>query len=282
MTALRRFGLFVALIALVLLSGCGSGGRDDPILRLSAQESLEEGKRLMTEEKYRLAKRYLIHAFEVEPNSVSGRDGLLLAADSLYFARGYESYVEAENRYRDFLNRFPTSDRAAYAQFRIAQSLAARMEKPNRDQATTKKALAEFEDLLRLYPTSNYATEAREAMKTVYANLAEHEYRVGTFYMRYGCTKKRNAICRSAAQRFEYLLENYPTFEEKDKVYFQLCRAYTLVEAPPEGSTDGCGLLSAQYPDSKYLGKLPKTNRSKGKTDDEIVPSDRPAAGSGL
>jgi outer membrane protein assembly factor BamD len=254
--------VFLSLLLLATL-GCGGDGREDPILRLSAAEALAQGQALMAEKKYRDAKKYLVHAFEVEPNSVSGRDGLLLAADSLYFAGGLSNLTEAETRYRDFLNRFPTSERSDYAQFRIAMTLAARMEKPNRDQKTTAKAVDEFENLLRLYPTSPYATEAQQELIRVRNNLAESEYLIGMFYMRYGCRKgQRTAVCRSAGSRFDYLLDNYPNYDQKDKVYYQLCRAYSSLEAVPEGSYDGCALLREKYPQSPYAAKIAGIEKS--------------------
>ena len=136
----------LAAAGLALVVACG-GIKDDPILRLSSSEALDIGKQLMADEKFSQALQHLVHAFEVEPNSETGREGLLLAADALFLRGGYQSYVEAEQRYRDFLNRFPTSERAAYAQFRLASALAERIEKPDRDQQTARQALSEFENV---------------------------------------------------------------------------------------------------------------------------------------
>ena len=68
----------VLLLALTLsVAGCKSSGgskvENDPILQLSADESLERGRELMEAGKYRQATDYLSHAFEVAPNSASGR-----------------------------------------------------------------------------------------------------------------------------------------------------------------------------------------------------------------
>src|SRR5688572_8933566 len=106
--------LLCVLLAGGALAGCKSGRaqREDPLLQLSAAESLTEGQRLMGIEKYAQARKYLTHAFEVEPNSASGREALLMVADSLYKQGGAQNLVQAEAKYRDFLNRFPTSDRA--------------------------------------------------------------------------------------------------------------------------------------------------------------------------
>ena len=110
---MRRRSLRLAILAVALLAGvtttaCRSGRsgraeREDPLLRLSAAESLAEGQRLMGIEKYSQARKYLTHAFEVEPNSSSGREALLLVADSLYKQGGTQNLVQAEAKYRDFL-----------------------------------------------------------------------------------------------------------------------------------------------------------------------------------
>ncbi|MEM9406420.1 MAG: outer membrane protein assembly factor BamD [Acidobacteriota bacterium] len=238
-----------------LLAACGGGVQNDPILKLSAIEALEEGKRLMEEKKYRLARKYLVHSFEVEPNSPAGRDGLLLASDALYLVGGFDSYVEAETRYRDFLNRFPTSDKADYAQFRVASSLAKRMEKPNRDQQTTRKALSEFRDLQRLYPTSPYASEAQEEMKAVLENLAEHEFVVAVFYYRFA--RARSTILGSAIERLEQLLEDYPSYSQRDKVQAYICLSANKA-LMVEKATEACEAMRNEFPDSSYLKKLPK------------------------
>ena len=245
----------VCMAAVALLTACGSGGKDDPILKLSSVEALEEGKRLLEEGKYRLARKYLVHSFEVEPNSPAGRDGLLLASDALYLIGGFDSYVEAETRYRDFLNRFPTSDKADYAQFRVASSLSKRMESPNRDQQTTRKALAEFQDLLRLYPTSPYATGAREEMISVLNNLAEHEFLIARFYYRF--SRERSSVLSAAVERLESISEKYPDYPEPDKIQAYMCLCLnkaTLFER----ALEECEKMRNEHPDSAYLKKLPK------------------------
>src|SRR3954452_14330878 len=196
---MKRILPLLALAGLMLTgAGCKSSAPDDPILRLSAQESIAQGKQLLAKEKYDKARPYFTHAFEVEPNSAIGREALLLAADTYYQQGGTANYIQAEAKYRDFLNRFPTSDQSAYVQFQIANSLAKRMERPDRDQAVTRKALEAYQDLIRLYPTSEYAARSTEQSKVVLASLAEHEFVIGSFYLRFG-------IPRAACERFEYL-----------------------------------------------------------------------------
>jgi outer membrane protein assembly factor BamD len=249
---MKRILPLLALAGLMLTgAGCKSSGapHQDPILRLSAQESIVQGKELLAKEKYDKARPYFTHAFEVEPNSATGREALLLAADTYYLQGGTANYIQAEAKYRDFLNRFPTSEQSAYVQFQIANSLAKRMEKPDRDQNVTRKALEAYQDLVRLYPTSEYAPQAQTQMQAVLANLAEHEYTVGTFYARFGAPF-------AAAERFEYLLQTYPQYKEKDKVLFNLGLAY-VHNRKPDDAVRTFDQLRKEYPQSSYVAQIP-------------------------
>jgi len=244
-----RIAPLVALAGLVALA-CGSGLEDDPILRLSAAESLVEGKRLFDDAKYRQSRPYLQHAFEVEPNSATGREALLLVADSLFREGNSSALIQAEAKYRDFQNRFPTSDRAAYVQAQVAASLSERIERPDRDQEVTRKALAAYEDLLRLYPTSPQAAQAGEQIRRVRAHLAEHEYIVGRFYYRYG-------LPAAAAKRLEYLLETFPGYGERDKALFQLGLAYRRL-GRKDDAQQTFARLRTEHPESRWIEDIPK------------------------
>jgi outer membrane protein assembly factor BamD len=247
----RRLLALLVLAALGGLgAGCKSGEAVDPILRLSAEESLARGRELMADEKYARARDFLSHAFEVAPNTVEGREALLLVADCFYLDGGRGNYIQAEAKYRDFLNRFPTSDRAPYVQFQIANSLAQRMGRPDRDLTATHEALEAYLDLLRLYPTSEYAAQAREKIRLVEENLAEHEYMVGDFYLRY-------RLPRAAAERFEYLLETYPAYSDKERVLYKLgvAQARGLLA---EEARETFERLGREFPESPFLSRLPE------------------------
>ncbi len=253
---MRRFR--AALLSVpILIGACGGGDYQDPILKLSADESLEQGKALMEQKKYARARDYLIHAFEVEPNSATGREALLLVADAHYLDGGSDNFIKAEAKYRDFQNRFPTSQRAAYVQYQIANSLANRMLRPDRDQAATHKALESYMDLLRIYPTSEYAEEAAEQVRLVKDNLAKSELIKGYFYIR------SMRLPAAAARRFERVVEDYPEFSEMDKVLFYLGRAYQRLEQP-EKAMGVWNRLKEEFPESPLTHKIPKLRVESG------------------
>ncbi|MDY7092187.1 MAG: outer membrane protein assembly factor BamD [Acidobacteriota bacterium] len=246
--AIRLLVPMLILPALLLATACGK--KDDPILALSAEESLEMGQQWLAKEKYYKARRHFTHAFEVAPNTSLGREALLLAADTFFQQGGEANLIQAEAKYRDFLNRYPTSDRAPYVQLQIANSLARRIDRPDRDQTAAEQALVAYQEVLRLYPTSDYGAEARESIVKVRHQLAEHEFGVGNFYLRYG-------LALSAVNRFLGLLEDFPDYDQKDKIYFYLGKAYfegrALVEADKYFSK-----LRREFPDSEYTKDIPK------------------------
>lgn len=251
---LRALPLVLAL-ALLALPACKSKNpENDPVLSLSAAESLVEGKRLMAAEKWSASRKYLAHAFEIEPNSVAGREALLLVADSLYNQGGSDNLIQAEAKYRDFLNRFPTSDRAAYVQYQIGSSLAGRVERADRDQTVTERALTAFEDLLRLYPASEQAAQARERIVELRSRLAEHELQVARFYFRYG-------LPNATVNRLEYLLANFPEYPAKDQVYYLIGSALVRMDRAEEAG-EWFDRLRSEFPSSGYVAEIPaRTDR---------------------
>ena len=94
--------------------------------------------------------------------------------------------VEAQYKYRDFINRYPTSDQADYAMLRIAMCSFKQMEKPDRDQQKTREALEKFNDMLRAYPNSPLKAEAEARRQEALDRLARHEHIVARFYMKRG------------------------------------------------------------------------------------------------
>ena len=237
------------ILSLVSLAACRGGLSEDPILALAADESLVQGKALMEKEKFADARRYLLHAFEVEPNSAQGREALLLAADCFYLDGGNTNWIQSEAKYRDFQNRFPTSSRAAYVQFQIGRSLAARMERPDRDQSTATHALQAFEDLVRLFPTSEQAAQAETEIRRIRDNLAEHEYRVAVFYLRFG-------LPQATVGRLEGLLAQFPDYTPMDKVLYHLGMGYVRVLKWGEAANT-FDRLKKEYPSSEWVRDIP-------------------------
>lgn len=252
--------LSITLATLALGTVVGCGKTQDPILLLSSEEALDLGKKFLEDGKYFKATKHLTHAFEVEPNSRTGREALLLAADALFLQGGTDNYIKCEAKYRDFLNRFPTSDRSDYAQYKVAACLAARGERPDRDQKITRDALAAYQELLRLYPASEHLSEAREQIRELTDRLAAHEVTVAEFYNRYG----RYGICDAAISRLEGVQTDYPDYRAMDVVLYNLGIAYSRCLKGIE-ATKAFEELRRRYPESPYIALSAKFEKDWSK-----------------
>jgi tetratricopeptide (TPR) repeat protein len=106
-------------------------------------------------EKARLYFRQVIESF---PKSFYAQRAKLAIADS-YFAKGDEgSMILAASEYREFIQLYPFSPSAPYAQYQIAMSYFKKALKPGRDQTKTQQALVEFRKVLANFPTSEEAS----------------------------------------------------------------------------------------------------------------------------
>ena len=121
-------------------SPLGDGGPDLRVLQgrhqrgpdsaLSADEALTKGKESDGPGKVQGGDAVPGSRIRGRPQLGDGREALLLSADSYFLAGGTANFVKAEAKYRDFLNRFPTSDRSDYVQMQIATAWRSRCSNP--------------------------------------------------------------------------------------------------------------------------------------------------------
>lgn len=188
---------------------------DPELTRLSKEELFDRGEQQFARKKYPKARQYYTYVYENHPNDPLGRRALLRVADTYYAQGDPVNLVEAQYKYRDFINRYPGSDRADYAMLQIAMVSHKQMEKPDRDQQKTREAVEKFNDMIRTFPNSPLRPEAEQRLQDVLDRLAKHEHIVARFYM------KRGAWL-AAFQRLNGLVERFPNYRERDAVFYDL------------------------------------------------------------
>src|SRR5919199_2701513 len=122
--------------------------------------------------KWQRARTYYSHVYENFPNDPLGRRSLLRIADTYYNQGDPVNLVEAQYKYRDFINRYPGSENADYAMLQIAMVSFKQMEKPDRDQQKTREAVEKFNDMLKTYPRSPLRAEANKRLGEAVDRLA--------------------------------------------------------------------------------------------------------------
>ena len=181
----------LTLIAILAIAsaGCrhtfrgGSGGGSsatrsfrasfDPALaKMPKEKVFQLGEEQFAKKKYQKARQYYSHVYETFPNDPLGRRALLRVADAYYEQGDSVNLVEAQYKYRDFINRYPTSDKGDYAMLQIAMVSYKQMEKPDRDQQKTHEAVEKYNDMLRTYPKSALRPDAEKRLQEALDRLA--------------------------------------------------------------------------------------------------------------
>ena len=119
------------------------------------------------------------------------------------------------------------------------------IDESQRDPASSLQAFQEFSDLVKRYPDSQYAEDAKLRMTHLRNILAEHEIHVARYYMR------RNAFV-AAANRARYVIERYSRTPSVPDALVIMAKAYKLMELS-ELSIDALRVLELNYPNHPGL-----------------------------
>jgi outer membrane protein assembly factor BamD len=241
------------LVLAVALSACSSGDNAAKLTRelltMPKEEAYAKGEQLIAQKKWDLGRQYLRFVAENYANDPIGRQAALKVADS-YFDEGTAlGYLEAHARYKDFRNRYPSSPRADYALYRLAQTADKEAEKPDREQTNTRLAASSYRELIMGYPDSPYLTEARVRLQRIRNLLAEHEYLVGRYYY-------RRKGWTAAKGRFETIVTAYPDYASLDRVLFELGGVQRKL-GNEEKARESWQRLARDFPASPYSKKIP-------------------------
>src|ERR1700750_2912171 len=191
----RRLRLVSGVVALGLsLGGCGTGSlwdkfmaKDDTFKEEPADKLYNEGLYLMNQSKDpKAASKKFEEVDRQHPYSSWARKSLPISAYAFYNAGDFDSCIGAATRY---VTLHPGSPDAAYAQYLIAASHYDQIPDISRDQGRTEKAIAALEEVVRKYPTSEYATSAKAKLEAARDQLAGKEMNVGRQLL-----QKRNYI----------------------------------------------------------------------------------------
>ena len=160
-----------------------------------------------------------------------------------------------------FIRTYPTHRHVDYAYYmrglidfnRDSQLLAriARLDKSQRDQASPRQSFNDFAELLRRYPNSRYAPDARQRMVYLREELAKHEIGVGLYYL------SRKAYV-AAANRGQYVITNFPQSAYDGDALALMAESYTRL-GDTKLADDAKRVLQQNHPDHPWLaGRWPR------------------------
>ena len=195
------------------------------------------------------------------PYSEWARKALIMSAYSYYQSGSYDDCISAAKRY---ITLHPGTPDAAYAQFLIGSSYYDQIPDITRDQDQTDKALAALDEVIRKYPDSEYANNAKQKIEVARDQLAGKEMAIGRFYL-----QKRDFL--GAINRFKVVVTQYQTTREVEEALERLTEAYLALGITDEAQT-AAAVLGHNFPDSPWYkdaynllkgqGREPNENKS--------------------
>ena len=234
----RSVILLVACAAILPVAGCARNkaktdtayvARDVNSLYASAKHSMDQGD-------YEQSAKLFDEVERQHPYSVWARRAQIMSAFNYYLAGKYPDAVSSAQR---FLTIHPGNAEAPYAHYLVAMSYYQQIVDVNRDQATTQQASDAFNELIRRYPDSRYAADARLKIDLINDHLAGKEMEVGRFYQRSG-----NWL--AATYRFRAVIDHYQTTTHTPEALERLVESY-LALGVPEEARKAAAVLGTNY-----------------------------------
>src|SRR5947199_7795529 len=180
----RRASLFALVLLAPLLTGCESlssfFSTDDPILDAPPDKLYNEGLYLLNEKRdIKGAAKKFDEVERQHPYSDWARKSLIMSAYAYYEAGSYEDSIGSARRY---IQLHPGSPDAAYAQFLIGSSFFDQIRDVSRDQERTEKAISMLDEVVRKYPSTEYAVSAKKKIEQARDQLAGQRMLIGRYY----------------------------------------------------------------------------------------------------
>src|SRR5260370_2732955 len=176
---LRWFGV-AALVA--VLTACG-GAKEEAYGEKAVDDLYNKARDELVEERYPTAAKTFEEVESQHPYSVWATKSQLMSAYAQYEAGNYGEAIIAADR---FIQLHPGHRDIAYAYYLKAISYYVQIVDIGRDQKTTELALKALDDVVRRFPDSKYARDAKLKLDFTRDHLAGKEMQIGRDYLNRG------------------------------------------------------------------------------------------------
>ena len=231
--------LVIAVAASVLLGACAAKKKEyveRPVESLynEAMDSLLIGDYNEAIDKFDEVERQ-------HPYSQWSNKSQLMAAYTYYLANRYDDAIVSLER---FIQLYPTSRDVPYAFYLKGLSYYEQISDVARDQQMTQLALSTLDELVKRYPKSKYARDAKVKLDLTHDHLAGKEMEIGRYYE----TQRRYL---AAINRFKVVLEYYQTTTHVPEALHRLTESYQAIGLVDEARKTAA-ILGYNFPGNQW------------------------------
>ena len=229
----------MAAALLALLTACGGGER--AYVERPVEQLYNEALDLLLDGDYAAAAESFDEVERQHPYSVWATRAQVMAAYSYYENDAYDEAVIAARR---FVDLHPGHRDAPYAYYLVAVSYYEQITDVGRDQRNTELALQSLDELVRRFPNTPYARDARLKVDLTRDHLAGKDMEIGRYYLHGG-----HYI--AAINRFRRVILNYQTTSHVAEALHRLTESYAALGVRDEAQASAA-VLGYNFPGSEW------------------------------
>ena len=238
----KAFGCVAATMLLVLaLGGCAGDEEEVAYVERPVEDIYNEAMDNMETGRYTRAAESFDEVERQHPYSKWATKAQIMAGYAHYMNGKYNDAIGALDR---FIDLHPGHKDAAYAWYLKGLSYYEQISDVARDQFMTQASLIAFENLVRRFPNSDYARDARLKIDLTHDHLAGKDMNVGRYYLRAGHHL-------AAIGRFRRVVDNWGTSTHVPEALHRLTEAYMALGVVEEARFTAA-VLRHNFPNSEW------------------------------
>ena len=253
-----RFAIASMMVGVATLSGCSTADDDLDLATYVEQTDpadvlYNQGLANLNAVRLSEASRKFAAIDRQHPYSEYARKSMVMAAFTNYRQGNYDEAIAGGKRY---VQLYPTSEDAAYAQYIVGLAYFRQIREVTRDQRESRRAIEAMEEVVNRWPDSEYVDDAQQKIRFARDQLAGKEMQVGRYYL-----ERREYI--AAVKRFRYVVEQYSRTRHVEEALARLTEAYFAMGLVNEAQS-AAAVLGQNYPDSRWYKDSYTLLQSKG------------------
>jgi len=231
----------MSLCSIFALGACAPEQKVDDYVEEPIASLYEKAMQNMTEQDYKLAAKSFEEVERQHPYSAWAVKAQIMTAYAYYKAEKYQDAIIAAER---FVELYPANKDVPYAYYIRAISYYEQISDVARDQKMTLLARSSLQEIIKRFPKSEYARDARLKLDLTTDHLAGKEVDIGRYYQRKG-------DWLAAINRFQLVAKNYQTTSHAAEALYRLVEVYTQIGLVDQAEKAG-SVLGYNYPGSDW------------------------------
>ncbi len=240
-----RFAVLISVAAAPLLalglSACSSSKDDVPYVERPPEQIYDEAAKAMEDKNYKNAAKLFDEVERQHPYSQWATKAQLMAAFADYQNLKFDDAIVALDRY---IQLHPGSDQVSYAYYLKGLCYYEQIADVGRDQKITRQALDALNDVVRRFPNTEYARDAKLKIDLTTDHLAGKEMAIGRFYL-------NQQDYSAALGRFRVVVDKYQTTSHTAEALHRLVECYLSLGLVGEAQR-AAAILGHNFPGSDW------------------------------